>query len=201
MEKNWFNIRNIEGQGNIRESRFRSKDFTVKCDEIKRAWPVWSTEDRAEFMSAYAVKPDISDEDVCILDFLMENANEYVASIMAGSLTRHPDRAKVVVFLSVSLQSEAGSKANQLFVLGMLGDSVATPEIENLVQRISSYPVRDMWANQDYVYACWALTKLGGKPPETIESLAASPDPTLAEPARTLLSGNAVVWWLRSNKA
>ncbi|HEU4415146.1 MAG TPA: hypothetical protein VFT65_10220 [Candidatus Angelobacter sp.] len=148
-------------------------------------------------MSAYSVKKDVSNEDLCIMDFLMEKSDEYTPSVMACSLTRHPNRTKVIEYLSESLK-QPGIKANQLRVLGTTGSSTAANEIEAFVQRLTASPNRNSWENYDYVYACWALSKLNRKPPQSVEELVSSSDETLAEPAKALLEGTNSEWWLRS---
>jgi hypothetical protein len=197
MESKWFEIKQIVGNTSIRQSKFRSPDFSVTCEEVKAQWPEWSLQERVEFLSAYSVKKDLLDEDLCIMDFLMEKSDEYTPSVMAGSLTRYPDRTKVIKFLSGSLKL-SGSKANQLFALGTMGSSTAADEIQALVQLLATKPHRDAWDNLDYVYACWALSKLDRKAPQSVEELASSSDETLAKPAMDLLAGNASPWWLRS---
>jgi hypothetical protein len=196
MNSMWFELRQVEGGSSIRISKFRSQNLIVKCDEIKRIWPGWTVEEQVEFLTAYAVKEELSQEDLCILDFLMENSDEYTPSIIAGSLTRHPNRAKVVDFLSSSLRAPTGDKTNQLFVLGILGDPAANNDIQVLAHRLVSEKENDFWRSQEYVYACWALTKLGIIPPDTLEDLAGSLNSSLANPAKTLLQGNTPEWWL-----
>jgi len=80
---------------------------------------------------------------------------------------------------------------------GVMRLATAADEIQSLVQRLVIKVPRDAWDNLDYVYACWALSKLDRKPPQSVEELASSPDETLAEPAKVLLTGNTLPWWLR----
>jgi len=196
MENKWFEIKEMAGKSSFRQSKFRSSDFSVTCEEIKTQWPKWTLQERVEFLTAYSVKKGLSNEDLRIMDFLMEESDEYTPSVMAGSLTRHPNRTKVIQFLSDSLKL-SGKKANQLFALGTMGSATAADEIQSLVQRLVIKVPRDAWDNLDYVYACWALSKLDRKPPQSVEELASSPDETLAEPAKVLLTGNTLPWWLR----
>src|SRR4051794_19385934 len=137
MEDKWFDIKQIAGKPSIRQSKFRSADFSVTCEEIKMQWPKWSIQERVEFLTAYSVKKNLSNEDLCIMDFLMEQSDEYTPSVMAGSLTRYPDRTKVIKFLSGSLKL-SGKKANQLFALGTMGSSTAGDAIQSLVQLLAT---------------------------------------------------------------
>jgi hypothetical protein len=196
MGSRWFDVRQLEGGSSIRVSKFRSQNLIVKCDEIKGFWLGWALEEQVEFLTAYSVKKDLSQEDLCILDFLMENRDDYTPSIIAGSLTRHPNRAKVVDFLSGSLKQPSGDKTNQLFALGIIGDTAASDDIQVLAQHLARVKDKDHWQSQEYVYACWALTKLGRKPPQTLEELSCSLEASLANPAKTLLQGNTPEWWL-----
>src|SRR5262249_36133520 len=83
-------------------------------------WNSLSPKERWEFGIAFGAKATLTGEDEKVLNYLMGEDGKDVWSTLATTLTRHPDRERVVKFLEERITNETSRKANYYQALGIM---------------------------------------------------------------------------------
>lgn len=165
-EDRWFKVFEMQPSVMARVSKFMTRDADIRETELKKEWDSWRESERLTFAQAFSVKPEITQEDERILEFMMKSTDERVLASIASCLTRHSDKGMVLPFLTDQLRSAgAESKANFLQALSMLGDREAIPAVKALHDRLAADIRREgaqakEWLILDFVVSCSALNEL-----------------------------------------
>jgi hypothetical protein len=166
-EDRWFKVFEMQPSVQARVSKFMTREADIRETELKEEWVSWRESERLTFAQAFSAKPEITQEDERILEFMMHSTDERVWASVASCLTRHSNKEMVLSFLTERLRSGAESKANFLQALSMLGDREAIPAVKALHDRLAADIRREgaeanEWLILDFVVSCSALNKLEG---------------------------------------
>lgn len=162
-EDRWFKVFEMQANVNARVSKFMTLEAHIREADLKDEWASWGESERLTFAQAFSVKPEITQEDENILEFMMHSTDERVWSSIASCLTRHSNKKLVRPFLIDRLSIGSESKANFLQALSLLGDRQAVPAIKTFHDRLAAEVSRDgadEWLITDFVVSCSVLNKL-----------------------------------------
>src|SRR5438876_1200426 len=90
-----------------------------------RAWQTYSTEAKRDFVEAYSVKADLSDDDFEILRYLMKEGSDETWRWIAVRLTELPEKDDIRTFLLARIEAAGSSFPDYIQALELLGDSKA----------------------------------------------------------------------------
>src|SRR6266404_5021128 len=99
-DETWFETGELEGKRYRNLSKFFRTEYSVSLDFVSARWPAWSRKERSRFAAAFAARSKLVEGDQYILDFLMENGDNEVGSLIAHLIVReYPDRDRALKFL------------------------------------------------------------------------------------------------------
>ena len=132
VSKRWWTIEKIGPLNGVRVSCFLKGGVSISFPQIINEFPAWSDREKREFLGAYSLKPELTEEDERIIEFLMDSRDTSIWKRLAILSTRHPDKERVLDFLVGGLRTCPGSKANFLVALGLLNDPRAVQPLREV---------------------------------------------------------------------
>jgi hypothetical protein len=198
-ENEWYEQREIGGK-RLLVSKFLRRDFIMGCDFVKDRWPSWTPDQRFDFVRAFSLgrQIELSENDRCIINFLMESGESRIWRLIALSVAHHDDRSRALDFLLARIKQDSGHLSNyyQAVAIGEFFSPECLQVLKiNLVrheQEIDQHPVlkaSDDWlVYQDYLSCCASLFRGTGENTylENIRRLLKHPDASVKEMVRTL---------------
>jgi hypothetical protein len=165
-ESRWLRVREVKPNVFSVESKLFQDRLEIDPEDFDRMWSQLSSRDLLDLCHAYDAKPEITKNDERVLNIMMEKGDEIIWRNLAGGLTRHSDRARVLAFLRSRIREQSSLVANYYRALETIGDKGSVPL---LLQRYRAYrsgaEAPDL-ANEalcvDYLTCCRALWKLTG---------------------------------------
>ena len=167
-EDRWSRLYDAGQFGFVFESKFRREGLSFSADQLASEWESWNDSERLRFANAYRQKPEITIDDERILEFLMQHGDGPVRATMAGCLTRHSNKEKVLELLLKELAAGPEFAPNFLHALTVLGDSRAIAAVREFrgrtltqLEQSCEQPSRDLALA--LICACRTLWTLEGQ--------------------------------------
>jgi hypothetical protein len=111
-ESEWMRVYETDRSGQLYESKFLADGIQVSANSFIKRWPELSAEQRLDFASAFAAKPEVTYEDERVLDFLMEQDDFYICMSIAPLLPFHRQRDRVLAFVVDTIREHPKDAAN-----------------------------------------------------------------------------------------
>src|SRR5215469_13089956 len=126
--ENWFEEREVGGKCYKHVSKFLRAEFAIAPGRVRAWWGLWSRKERGLFAAAFVAREKLSGDDLEVLEFLMENGDGEVWSIIALLVARgHPHRDRALKFLLSRVDEAESAVANYYQALGILGVQECVP--------------------------------------------------------------------------
>ena len=190
-ESRWMRVYQVKPNLWSERSRFLTDGLQLKSDQFENLWKGLSPREKVDFCAAYSMKPVMTEDDEEILNYLIQNGDEDTWSSLAGLLTRHPDRKRILTFFQDRIEKQSPPIANFYQAMEMLSD---TDAVEPLLRRYQRYHKEVViGANRllciDYLTCCRTLWKLTGEEEyrQVIEEYLHSDDKFVGDAAKWLL--------------
>jgi hypothetical protein len=194
--ENWFETGEFAGRSGPRVSKFMRREFIVPVDFVKARWPHWTEEERVIFASAFSVRTEIDANDICVLDFLMENGHPPLWRTTALLVAKHPDRSRALTFLLARIKEGSPPLANYYQALGILRDSDTALSLQEALARhgenLEQHPSIQTWDDRlkyvDYVSCSVALFSITRREEyrANIKKVSQHPDEFVRQNAKTI---------------
>ncbi len=124
-ESEWMRTYQLGENEFYYESKFATDRLELKPHELRRKWQTYSTEAKRDFVEAYSVKADLSDDDFEILRYLMKEGSDETWRWIAVRLTELPEKDDIRTFLLARIEAAGSSFPDYIQALELLGDSKA----------------------------------------------------------------------------
>ena len=114
-----------------RISRFLAEEgFAVDASVLRDRWPLMNHAERLDFAGNFSAKEQWTENDTEILDIIMADGDDVIWAMCALAMLRHPDRDRVIAFLTERVRTSISSFAlNCVQALGLSEDRRAVPVI------------------------------------------------------------------------
>jgi len=191
-ETAWSRTYEVDGGMRMYESKFKVSGLAVGIDHVQFNWPNWNDSERLDFAKAFSAKSEFTSDETRILEFVMKNGSDVIASIVANAITRGTNKETALELIFARLRSTKEEKANFFQALRELRDQRAVPvlkEFHDDLQRALKLPEVAKGVIFDYLSCCTSLARLtdDSKYREVVESYVTSEDETIRGFATTLM--------------
>jgi hypothetical protein len=195
-ESEWMRVYQLGENEFYYESKFATDRLELKPRELKKKWQTYNTEAKRDFVEAYSVKAELSDDDFEILRYLMKEGSDETWRWIAVRLTELPEKADIRTFLLARIEAAGSSFPDYIQALELLGDSKAAGVI---ARKFETYGARiaalaDASTPESffdcvcYLSCCRALVKLVGshEAEAALDSMQSFPDERVQTMARSM---------------
>ncbi|MDQ7827223.1 MAG: hypothetical protein RDV48_30800 [Candidatus Eremiobacteraeota bacterium] len=126
-------------------SKFLLNEATVDAEEIIQEWPSWDSDERLDFVMAFAKKHPICHGDQEILRFLMEQAEPLEISYLLNLILELPEKEAVYEFLVKQISEIDTHKIDFMLAeffnaIGRLGCKDAIPLLISKINSLLNSP-------------------------------------------------------------
>jgi hypothetical protein len=171
-ESEWMRVYELKPKHRHYESKFLSNEAQMSADSFAARWPLFSVNERLEFVLAYHAKGDFTNDDERIIDMIMRDGDDHIWSNLALFMIRHPVQSRVLAFFRARLEARPENPFNYIQALGEAKDREAEPVLRTYfdqfrpaaeTERLSGVSLDD-WNSPGWRFltCCEALWKVTG---------------------------------------
>lgn len=131
-ENEWYRCYSTSSYPSIYESKFATGEARISLDDLEARWKQWNEGERIQFAQAFGFKHSLDPQEVAILEFLLDQTDTRILTVIADIAAQHPDRGRAARFLTHCLHAIPENRGNFLHGLFVLADANTLPDLQGM---------------------------------------------------------------------